>query len=86
MAEPRFKVGDLVRVQGNAALGPAEALLDELAPTSTRGRASGLYEVVARLPPVDGQHQYRIRGGDEPNERMVRENQLVPVSTPQPRR
>jgi hypothetical protein len=41
---------------------------------------------VARLPEVDGQVQYRVRG-DEPCERLVRENQLIPATRiSQPRR
>jgi hypothetical protein len=81
-----FKVGDLVRVQGNSALGPAEALIDQLAATSTAGRAAGIYEIIACLPEVVGQAQYRIRGGEDGKERVVREGQLIHASKPQPRR
>ena len=84
MAAPWLKVGDLVRVQVSSSLVPAEAFLDAIA----HDRPSGIFEIVRVLPEMTGgQRQYRIRGGDPPHERVVRECQLVPaVRTPQPRR
>jgi hypothetical protein len=80
MAKPLFQVGDLVRVQSNASLGPAEEALDAFSKASTLGRASGIYEVVRSLPEVDGLQQYRIKGGVPPQERVVGERQLIKAS------
>ncbi len=86
MSEPPFKVGDLVRVQGNISLGPGEVVLDAYEVTSTIGMAPGVFEVTAILPEEGGQRQYRIKGGDPPHERVVWERQLVHAGQPQPRR
>ncbi len=83
MAQHRFKVGDLVRMGGGASANPGEALLDAIA----HNRPAGIFEVIACLPEVDGEAQYRIRGGDDHRERIVRESQLVSaVRPPQLRR
>jgi hypothetical protein len=80
MAERKFKVGDLVRVERNASLSLAEALLDDLSvAASTRGQATGIYEVMACLPAVEGQFQYRIRGQSQQPQRIVLESQLTPA-------
>jgi hypothetical protein len=41
-----------------------------------RKAALGPYNVVAQLPPRDGQPQYRIKSGCEPFYRTVTENEL----------
>jgi hypothetical protein len=41
-----------------------------------RKAAPGPYNVVAQLPPRDGQLQYRIKSGCEPFYRTVTENEL----------
>ncbi len=80
--QPLFQVGDLVRVRSNVSLGPAEALLNAFSRTSTVGCTSGIYEVVRSLPIESGQHQYRIKGGVPPQERIVQECQLTKASQP----
>ncbi len=84
VAEPLFKVGDLVRVQGNISLGPGEMVLDAYEVTSTIGMAPSTFEVSAILPEEAGHRQYRIKGGEHAHERVVREVQLVYASKPQP--
>jgi hypothetical protein len=84
MLEPLFKVGDLVRVQGNISLGPGEVVLDAYEVTSTIGMAPGVFEASAILPEEGGQRQYRIKGGEHGHERVVREVQLVHASKPSP--
>ncbi len=76
MSEPRFKVGDAVRVHAVSSLGPAEAFLDATA----HDGISGTWVVTAVLPEEMGQSQYRIRRSDPPQERIVRESQLVPLA------
>jgi hypothetical protein len=80
--EQQFKVGDLVRIQSGSFGSVAEAFVDGI----SHAHPKGLFQIVARLPEVDGQAQYRVRG-DEPCERLVRESQLIPATRiPQPRR
>ena len=40
----------------------------------------GTYVVTTKLPERDGEFEYRIRSALEEHERMVRENELTPVS------
>ncbi len=83
MAQHRFKIGDLVRILGSASASRGEVFMDSL----VHARPGGVFEVTACLPEVDGEAQYRIKGGDDRSERIVRESQLAPAShTPQPRR
>ena len=72
--EPRFAVGDLVRVQGSGSL----------APVSTR-RGTDIYQVVARLREAGGQHRYRIKGGEDWHELEIQESELVHASKSQSR-
>jgi hypothetical protein len=44
-----------------------------------RHRASGVYQVTARLPSENGGFQYRIKNVNEPHERVARENELRSV-------
>ncbi len=67
MGAPLFQVGDQVRVQGSISQGPGEALLDVLGYLAPKG----LFEVTRILPVLDGQWQYRIKGGEPPHERGV---------------
>lgn len=61
MADHKFRVGQFVRLQPDAST-----------------RAAGVYSVVQLLPGgVDGILQYRIKGGHEQHERMVKEHQLT---------
>jgi hypothetical protein len=86
MSEPLFKVGDLVRVQGNISPGPGEVVLDAYEVTSTISMAPGVFEVSAIHPEEAGHRQYKIKGGTQAHERVVREVQLAHASKPQPRR
>jgi hypothetical protein len=72
MAERRFKVGDLVRVQvgkrPNAGATNAVSLK----------RPSGIYEVTRLLPGLSkGQSLYQIRGSGGQPEFVVRESELT---------
>ena len=60
MQNPRFKVGDTVRV---------EQRVNPHIP-------SGNYKVVRLLPTVEGDHQYRLRSSLDGQERVVRESEL----------
>jgi hypothetical protein len=81
VSEPLFKVGDLVRVQGNISLGPGEVALDAYEVTSTIGMAPGVFEVTAILPEEGGYRQYRIKGGEHAQERVAREAQIARAPT-----
>ena len=80
MGEPRFKVGELVRIHAVSGLSTAEAFMD----ASLRNSVLGIYEVTAVLPESGGQSRYRIKRGHPAEERVVRESQLVPVFRPPP--
>lgn len=41
-----------------------------------RNAASGLYEILARLPERDGEFQYRIKSQREPYQRIIKEDEL----------
>ena len=73
MAQHRFKVGDLVRIGGTASANQGETFMD----ARVHARPTGIFEVMACLPEVDGEAQYRIKGGDDQSQRIVRESQLV---------
>jgi hypothetical protein len=45
--------------------------------TLSRSRPTGVFEVTACLPETSGEAQYRIKGGDDGSERVVRESQLA---------
>ncbi len=82
MAEPRFKVGELVQIQAVSGLGTAEAFKD----AGLRNSVLGIYEVATVLPKDYGEPQYRLRRGDGSPDRVAQETQLLPaVPTPQPR-
>ncbi len=73
MRQHRFKVGDLVRVLAGASASQGEAFLDALG----HNRPTGIFEVTACLPEIDSEPQYRIKGGDDASERVVRESQIA---------
>jgi hypothetical protein len=51
----------------------------DLIPSISRFAANGHYQIVS-LRPADGENpQYRIKSRDEPHERVVTENDLIPV-------
>ncbi len=82
MGEPRFKVGELVRLHAVSGLSTVEALRD----VSLRNSVLGIYEVAAVLPKDYGEPQYRLRRGDGSPDRVARESQLLSaVRMPQPR-
>ena len=41
-----------------------------------RGGTNGIYKVTQLLPPEGDDHQCRIKNGDEPHERVIKESQL----------
>ena len=90
MAEHRYTVGDLVRVQGSVAVGmhSVEGTLDQL---SSR-RLKGIYEITRLLPGLDsGAPRYQVRScddqvhGDQASY-VVLESQLIALPTPPPLR
>ena len=72
MMAPRFKSGDLVRVQAVSG-GAVDPFKDVIA----RDSIKGLYEVLAVLPGAPGFSQYRVKRGDGTPERLVRDSQLI---------
>jgi len=75
MGEPRFQVGDLVRVHVVAGMSAEEAFMAAL----ERNSIFGIYEVVTLLPEARGEPQYRLKRGDGSPERIARESQLISV-------
>ena len=61
MPEHKFKVGQSVSLMS----GPFG-----------RGSTNGLYKITQLLPPDGDDYQYRVKNGDEPHERVVKESQL----------
>ena len=59
--ENKFKVGESVKFT--------------FAPFG-RGGTKGIYTVTQLLPPAGDDYQYRIKGANEPHERVVKESQL----------
>ena len=84
MAEHRFRLGDLVRVQVSIT----KQLNAEATNVVSLSRSSGIHEVTRLLPMSrDGEPLYQVRGGGGQRERVVRESELAPaVYDPQPRR
>jgi hypothetical protein len=83
MAQPLFKIGDLVHVQRGVSPNAVEQLLDG---SLAHNRPTGVFEIMAVLPEDErGQRQYRIKGGDPAHERIASESQLVHAPKPQPR-
>jgi hypothetical protein len=79
-----FKISDLVRMV--RAVGSTSHQAEFFFETVSNVIPGGTFEVTAILPERDGQHQYRIRGGDPAQERVVRESQIIHASRPPPRR
>jgi hypothetical protein len=65
MADHKFKIGQM------AFFHPRSRGVD----ASTRSP----YQITARLPPTDGEFQYRIKSIHEEHERAASENELRPV-------
>lgn len=80
MALHRSKVGDLVRTGGSASANRGETFMDAI----VHSRSGGVFEVTACLPETSGEAQYRVRGGHDRSERVVRERQLVSAVGPRP--
>ncbi len=72
MMAPRFKAGDLVRVQSVSG-----SAVDPFKDVIARDGIKGLYEVSAVLPGPPGFSQYRVKRGDGTPEQVVRESQLI---------
>jgi hypothetical protein len=49
----------------------------QLMPSVTRSAPRGVYVVTKPLPESAGEYEYRIKSINEPNERVVRESELV---------
>jgi hypothetical protein len=83
MAEHRFKVGDLVRVQVSISKQPDA----ETANVATLSRSSGIHKVTRLLlMSLDGEPLYQVRGSGGQRESVVRESQLTSATHfPQPR-
>ena len=77
MAEHRFHIGDLVRVQDPASPKPADAFVDAI----LRSSMLGIYEVTSLLPDARGEPQYRLKGIAGWLERAVRESQMAPAAS-----
>ena len=61
VAGRRFEVGNMVVLRGSFLL---------------RKAVPGPYEVLARLPEREGEHQYRIKSEREPYQRIMKEDEL----------
>jgi hypothetical protein len=61
MSDHKFKVGQIV-----------------IYLTGSRGRGLGsdVFKIMQRLPPQGADYQYRIRGIDEPHDRVAKESEL----------
>jgi hypothetical protein len=61
MSDHKFKIGQSVSYQSGFHGG---------------GSRSGLFKIMQCLPPQNGDYQYRIRGVDEPHDRVAKESEL----------
>jgi hypothetical protein len=73
---------DMKEIHQNASVGHRFAIgntvqISKVAPL--RNAASGLYEILARLPERDGEFQYRIKSQREPYQRIIKEDELDAV-------
>ena len=75
MNEPRFKTGDLVRVEVVPPSGADSPFISIIA----RDGPSGIFEVSAVLTDPFGPPRYRVKRSDGTPERIVRECQLLPA-------
>ena len=79
MAEHRYRVGDLVRVQVSVSKQPNARGSNIVA----LNRSSGIHEVTRLLPaPSGGEPLYQVRGSGGQRESVVSEGQLIPASRP----
>jgi hypothetical protein len=83
MAEYRFRVGDLVRVQVSVSKQPNARATNVV----TLNRSSGIHEVTRLLPvPSGAEPLYQVKGCGGQRECVVRESELIPATrAPQPR-
>ena len=83
MAEHRFRVGDLVRVQVSISQQPNAGTANVVA----LNRSSGIHEVTRLLPTRSGSEPlYQVKGSGGQRERVLRESELIAaVHSPQPR-
>jgi hypothetical protein len=61
MSDRKFKVGQTVSYLSSSRGG---------------GSRSDVFEIMQCLPPQGGDYQYRIRGADEPHDRVAKESEL----------
>jgi len=61
MPDHKFKIGQTVM----------------LAPAIARNMPGGIYEITQQLPKRNGEYEYRIKGINEPRERVMREIELL---------
>ncbi len=83
MVEHRYRIGDLVRVQGSVgvSLHSVEGNLDQL----SSNRLKGVYEISRLLPELDnGTPQYQIRSCGDQASYVVPETQLIALPLPPP--
>ena len=67
MADHKFKIGQMVFYHPRRGIVPIDA------PTSSP------YQITARLPPISGEFQYRIKSPEEEHERAASESELHAV-------
>ena len=67
MAEHKFKIGQMVFYHPHRGIVPVDA------PTRSP------YQITARLPPMGGEFQYRIKSANEEHERAASESELRSV-------
>jgi hypothetical protein len=61
MSDHKFKVGQTVSYLSRSRGG---------------GSRSDVFKIMQRLPPQGGDYQYRIRGANEPHDRVAKESEL----------
>jgi hypothetical protein len=61
MSDHKFKVGQTVSYLSSSRGG---------------GSRSDVFKIMQRLPPQGGDYQYRIRGANEPHDRVAKESEL----------
>jgi hypothetical protein len=61
MSDHKFKVGQTVSYLSSSRGG---------------GSRSDVFKIMQCLPPQGGDYQYRIRGANEPHDRVAKENEL----------
>lgn len=62
----RFRIGQMV----------------EIMPTTLRAAVTGRYEIIRLVPCDSNDPRYRLKSEDEKYERVLSENELIPLDTP----